>query len=278
MRCPLHYRDSEDSRLCAAYSTDGGWSWQPVELAVNHHSPLITCAGVVPIDEGSNTRYLLPVHLNTLRHDPLGRRDQLVLESTNLLEWRLAGYIPQPQDGKVFMHEGNIALGDADEELKIVMRTSQYAPGGGALEPPVAYSSVSRDGGRTWSPGQPELALYNTISKAYFGRDSNGNHVYVYSTGPAESARDWRIRRRDLGKSGARRPNSSQGTPGTRIPRCWNVSQAGSMQPGTALPASIGSEPLSVLANSWSRRKWFEGRGFANPTQSVERNLCLLFN
>ena len=185
MRCPLHYRDSEDSQLCAAYSTDGGWSWQPVELAVDYHSPLITCAGVVPIDEGSGTRYLLPVHRNTLRHDPLGCRDQLVLESTNLLEWRLAGYIPQPRDGKVFMHEGNVALGDTEEELKIVMRTSKYAPGGGALEPPVAYSSVSRDGGRTWSPGQPEPALYNTISKAYFGRDSNGNHVYVYSTGPA---------------------------------------------------------------------------------------------
>ena len=47
MRSPLYYRDSEDSQLCAVYSADGGRSWQPVELAVHYHSPLITNAGVV---------------------------------------------------------------------------------------------------------------------------------------------------------------------------------------------------------------------------------------
>jgi hypothetical protein len=183
MRCPLHYRDSEDSQLCAAYSVDGGRSWQPVELAVDYHSPLITCAGVVRVVEGERVRYLLPVHRNTLRHDPQGQQDQLVLQSSNLLEWKLSGYIPHAVP-KVFMHEGNIAPGDAVGQLKIVMRTAQYGVGG-ALEPPTAYSSVSGDGGRTWSPGAPEPELYNTVSKAYFGRDAHGAHVYVYNTGPA---------------------------------------------------------------------------------------------
>jgi hypothetical protein len=185
MRCPLHYRDSEDSQLCAAYTADGGRSWQPVELAVDYHSPLITCAGIMPVMRAEGVRYLLPVHRNTLRHDPQGSQDQLVLESSNLLEWKLAGYVPHPAAGRVFMHEGNIAAGDAAGELKIVMRTATYGRDNRALEPPTAYSSVSADGGRTWSPGQPEPALHNTVSKAYFGRDAYGSHVYVFSTGPA---------------------------------------------------------------------------------------------
>ena len=190
MRCSLYYHDSEDSQLCAAYSADGGLSWHPVELAVQYHSPLITCAGIVKVDKGENTRYLLPVHRNTLRHDPQGRQDQLVLESTNLLEWKLAGYIPQPEGHKVFMHEGNIAFGDVEDELKIVMRTAQYGrKGGKPLDPPTAYSAVSCDGGRRWSPGRPELDLYNTVSKAYFGRDTKGNHIYVYNVGPARERR-----------------------------------------------------------------------------------------
>lgn len=183
MRCPLYYHDSEDSQLCAAYSADGGYSWQPVELSVHYHSPLITCAGIVRLEE-ERTRYLLPVHRNTLRHDPQGSQDQMVLESTNLIEWKLAGYIPQPAGHRVFMHEGNIAQGEAEGELKIVMRTARYG-GRGALDPPTAYASVSCDGGRTWSPGEAEPALYNTVSKAYFGRDATGTHIYVYSVGPA---------------------------------------------------------------------------------------------
>jgi hypothetical protein len=187
MRCPLHYRDSEDSRLCAAYSTDGGRSWGPVEPAVAFHSPLITVAGIVavpgPGGPAGGTRYLLPAHRNSLRHDPRGDRQHFVLESSNLLEWRLAAYIPQEPEGRVFLHEGHIAPGERDGELQIVMRTADYATYT-ALEPPVAYSSVSADGGHTWAPARPEPDLPNTVSKAFFGRDALGRHLYVYSAGP----------------------------------------------------------------------------------------------
>lgn len=183
MRCPLYYADSEDSELCAAYSADGGRSWQPVELAVHMHLPLVTCAGVTRVVDGGGVRYLLPAHRNTLRWDPHGVQEHFVLESTNLLEWKLAAYIPQATPPKVFMHEGNIAEGDDPGELKMVMRTIKYGIRE-ELDPPTAYSSVSRDGGRTWSPGQAEPALHNTASKAYFGKATNGAHLYVYSVGP----------------------------------------------------------------------------------------------
>jgi len=185
MRCELHYPDSEDSRLCAAYSIDGGYSWQPVELAVGFHGGLITCGEIVAWPAAGGMRYLLPAHLNSARHDPHGRCDHFVLESDNLIAWRQAGYIPQPEDKPVFMHEGSIALGTTANELQIVMRTAEYPKGHAAIDPPVAYASQSLDGGRTWSPGAPEPALHNTVSKAYYGRDSLGRHLYVYSTGPA---------------------------------------------------------------------------------------------
>lgn len=53
-------------------------------------------------------------------------------------------------------------------------------------DPPRAYSSVSRDGGHTWSAAQPEPELHNAKSKGFFGRASDGTHIYVYNDGPAQ--------------------------------------------------------------------------------------------
>ena len=183
MRTPRYYRDSEDSEMVAAYSGDGGLSWFPVELVVDHHSPIITIAGIYKVKENDGNRYLLPVHRNTKRHDPHGDRRQFVLESRDLLHWKLAGYVPLPEP-KVFLHEGNIAEGNEEGELKMVTRTATYEDYK-QLDPPMAYSSISTDGGRTWSVGKPEPELYNAVSKAFFGKDSLGNHIYVYSSGPA---------------------------------------------------------------------------------------------
>jgi hypothetical protein len=184
MRCPMNFRNSEDAQLCAAYSGDGGRSWSPVELAMHYTQPLIVVAGVETIMENGRPRYLLPAHRNTLRENPLGSRDQFVLSSTSLLEWKSEGVVPQPASGKVFLHEGNIAPGDADGELKLVMRTANWEEKA-ALDPPRAFSSVSKDGGRTWSPAQQEPDLWNARSKGFYGRSASGAHVYVYNDGPA---------------------------------------------------------------------------------------------
>ena len=193
MRCSLHYRDSEDAELCAAYSADGGYSWQPVELTNRHHAPVIVVAGITRVAESDGAdRYLLPIHCNTLRHDPRGRYDHFVLESTNLISWNLASYIPQAPAGSdpdgVFLHEGNIAIAP-DGSLEIVMRTGKGSGKPGALDVPVAYRSISRDGGRSWSVPEPQPALHNTVSKAFYGYSAAGTAVYVYSVGP------WRERK-----------------------------------------------------------------------------------
>jgi len=185
MRCPMAWSHSEDSQLCAAYSADGGRSWLPVELAMHYTEGLIVVAGIQTIQNNGHPLYLLPAHRNSRRNDPLGDREQFVLASTSLLEWKLLGAIPRPTTADVWMHEGSIAEGDAPGELKMVSRTCGYIAEGKALNPPRAYSSLSKDGGHTWSTGAEEPDLWNSVAKAYFGKSQTGAHLYVYSDGPA---------------------------------------------------------------------------------------------
>jgi hypothetical protein len=191
MRCPLAYENSEESHLVAAFTADGGRSWTPVELAMHYTGPLITNAGIVVAEHEGRKRFLLPAHRNTLAADPRGSRDHFLLSSTSLLEWKLEAFIPQPVSPRVFLHEGNVAAGDAPGELKIVMRTADYDDPELTTNPPRAYSSVSRDGGRTWSPAAPEPELHNAKSKGFFGRAADGSHLYVYNDGPAQRDRSW---------------------------------------------------------------------------------------
>ncbi|MHC4996395.1 MAG: sialidase family protein [Planctomycetota bacterium] len=186
MRCPITYENSEESQLVGAFSADGGRSWAQVQLAMRYTGPLITNAGVTETLINGQKRYILPAHRNTLQKDPNGSRDHFILSSTSLLEWDLEAFIPQPKSGKVFLHEGNIAPGDNPGELKIVMRTAQYVDTGLTTNPPRAYSSVSRDGGHTWTPARPEPELHNAKAKSFFGQASDGTHVYVYNDGPAQ--------------------------------------------------------------------------------------------
>jgi hypothetical protein len=184
----MGYQHSEDSQLCAAYSGDGGRSWLPVELSMQYTGPLIIVGGIHRIEKDGVPLYLFPAHRNTKRNDPLGSRDQMVLSSTSLLEWRMAGVVPQPASGsKVFLHEGSLDEGDAPGELKMVMRTADYEKEGKALDPPRAYSTISRDAGHTWTPAVEEVDLWNSVSKGFLGRSSLGAHLYVYSDGPAWS-------------------------------------------------------------------------------------------
>jgi hypothetical protein len=187
MRCPMNSPHSEDSRLVGAFSADGGRSWTPVELAMHYTGPLIIVGGIHEIQEDGHPRYLLPAHRNTKRNDPRGSRDQFVLTSTTLLEWRLAGYVPAPEAGPIFLHEGSLAPGDLVGELKLMMRTARYEQDGAPVDPPRAYSSVSQDGGRSWSAARPEPDLWNSVSKGYYGRASDGSHLYVYNDGRAWS-------------------------------------------------------------------------------------------
>jgi len=186
MRCPIQQENSEESQLVGAFTADGGRSWTPVEMAMHYTGPLITNAGIVETDINGQKRYLLPAHRNTLQGDPRGSRDHFVLSSTSLLEWEMGAYIPQPKEPRVFLHEGNIAPGDKPGELIIIMRTADYDDTGKTTDPPRAYSSVSTDGGHTWSVAQEEPDLHNAKSKGFFGRSSEGTHIYVYNDGPQQ--------------------------------------------------------------------------------------------
>jgi len=179
MRCPISQRNSEESKLVAAYTVDGGVTWTPVELNVALLGPIITCAHPVAVDENGVRKYLLAGHRNTLQKDPKGDREQFVLESYDLINWERVSYIPRPDE--VWVHEGVMAEGEQEGELKMVMRTAQYYNQRKALPVPRAYSSTSRDMGKTWTEAIEEPALWNTASKGFFGKDSFGRHIYVYN-------------------------------------------------------------------------------------------------
>ncbi len=191
MRCPIQQVNSEESQLVGAFTADGGRSWTPVEMAMHYTGPLITNAGIMETQIRGQKRFLLPAHRNTLQGDPRGSRDHFILSSTSLLEWKLEAYIPQPTKPRVFLHEGNMAPGDKPGEIKIVMRTADYDNAGLTTTPPRAYSSVSTDGGHTWSVAKEEPDLHNAKSKAFFGRASNGTYIYVYSDGPQQRDKTW---------------------------------------------------------------------------------------
>ena len=186
MRCPIAQRNSEESTLAAAFTPDGGSSWNQVEMAMLYTGPLILNAAPIQTEINGSTRFLLPAHRNTLAADPRGSRDHFILSSTSLLEWRLEAFIPQPTNARVFLHEGNIARGDTQGELKIVMRTADYDQTNLTTSPPRAYSSVSTDGGHTWSDSKSEPSLHNAKAKGYFGKSVTGSHIYVYNDGPAQ--------------------------------------------------------------------------------------------
>jgi hypothetical protein len=204
MRCPMAWQHSEDSQLVGAYSGDGGRSWNAVELTMHYSGPLIIVGGIYRLMIDGQPRYLLPAHRNTLRNDPRGSRDQFILESKTLLEWRLPGnpkdkiaqngFVPQPKSGPIFLHEGQLAVGDSEDEIKMVMRVSQYEKEGEPLPDPKAHSSISKDHGKTWSMAAPEPDLPNFVSKAFFGKDQKGNHIYVYSDQRSRMALKFKVR------------------------------------------------------------------------------------
>ena len=180
MRSPMHYRDSENADLVAAYTVDGGLSWQHVELSLGYQGPLIIVAGIETVIRDGVPHYLLPAHRNTRRRDRHGDRRQFVLESNSLVHWKMADYVDYPDSNPIFLHEGKIAPSDEGDGLKIVMRTAGMARER-PLDPPVAWSSHSGDGGKTWTIAKPEPALPNYRAKSFYGVDAGGRHVYVYN-------------------------------------------------------------------------------------------------
>ncbi|MFB2117643.1 sialidase family protein [Parapedobacter sp. 2B3] len=184
MRNPLYQRNSEESQMVAAYSGDGGRSWNEVELIMHYAGSLVLAGNVLQImEDQGEIWYLLPAHRNAVSNGPVGgNREHFVLKSKNLLEWEVAGYIPQPDD--VWVHEGHIAPGEKAGELIMVMRTADHA--NQALSTPRAWSSKSTDFGRTWSYPKEEPELYNAVSEAAFGKTVSGTYYYIYNDGPAK--------------------------------------------------------------------------------------------
>ena len=246
MRCPIVQRNSEESHLAGAFSADGGRSWTPVEMAMRYGGPLIIVAGIVETEIDGQKTFLLPAHRNTLQKDPLGSRDHFILSSTSLLEWKLEASIPQPTSGKVFLHEGHIAPGDTTGELKIVMRTANYENDRLTTDPPRAYSSISRDGGRTWSeargsrncttPSPKRTSVALRTVRTSMSTTTAPHNATKHLASPAVVA--WRLRYKTSRPEvpGARKELSTMRASRTPTQLLSKLNQESSVASGTAAP------------------------------------------
>ena len=91
----MYKRTGDDNDLVAAYSVDGGCSWQEDSLACDFWSPVITCNAPSPVVRDGYTRSIMPVHRGPyVRSDSDADQRAFTLESGDLLRWKLGSYIP----------------------------------------------------------------------------------------------------------------------------------------------------------------------------------------
>ena len=183
-RCPMYKLSGDDNELVAAYTVDGGWSWQEIPLACDFWSPLITCNAPVPIQRDGHTRYLMPVHRGPfIRGDIDADQKAFLLESSDLLHWKIGAYTRFDESDPIFLAEGSLVQ-RKDGTLTIVYRAAKYGP-----RPTLptngncAYRCDSNDGGKTWSSSVPEHGCHNTWSKSWYFIEADGTEVYIYSPG-----------------------------------------------------------------------------------------------
>ena len=207
-----------------------------------------------------------------------GDRRQFVLESKNLLKWNLASYIDYPAEKPVFLHEGKIAQTDDSSVLKIVMRTATMDRER-AIDPPLAYSSISDDGGQSWSLGNPSQNCPTTVQRASSERTPTGitfmcTAIVPNATGSTTKSNRQAVRGRDRRPSISRtietatqlwsRTLRADGSQFGTVPTIWTaagpLSDSGSSRSNDpqfrkTIPAPIVSvKPLfSVLLFSWFR-------------------------
>ena len=183
-RAPMYKFSGDDNDLVAAYSVDGGWSWQEVPLACDFWSPVITCNAPVPIQRDGHSRYLMPVHRGPFcRGDLEADQKAFLLESGDQLHWKMGAYSPCNDSDPVFLAEGSLVEWQ-DGGLTLMYRAAKYGPR--PLQPTggnCAYRCDSSDGGRTWSKARPEPGCHNTWSKAWYYIEDDGTEVYIYSPG-----------------------------------------------------------------------------------------------
>ena len=77
---------------------------------MDYSSPLILGGCIQPIEVDGRPLFLLPAHRNTLKHDPTGDRDQFVLASRDLREWKLRATVPSRQPAVCFCTKGKSLL------------------------------------------------------------------------------------------------------------------------------------------------------------------------
>lgn len=193
-RDPAGNVDGFPVRMVAKRSTDGGATWAdfPIAVEVPANARGVVLAGKAVKREGV---WLLPYWQQTARGTRTG-----VLRSTDLTTWRPGGF-PEPPPG-IAVEEPQVVLSqDVPGELFMVTRTlvsGTPEAKDAHYRTKAAYSatSVSADGGLTWSPMVLDPSLPNFYVKTFFAKDLLGRYFAIYNTlaGPFMGERPDRYR------------------------------------------------------------------------------------
>lgn len=158
---PISNPDTGVAGVVCMKSTDMGVSWIPQAITNSYTAHMILGGDIIKF---GNT-YFLPFN---------GTGTQRFLKSTNLIDWSLAGSVSNPEN--VGLGEGFLVISqDNPNHLICKMRVPMHVGG-------FAYSSVSTDGGATWSDARKDLELPNWGAKCCFYKDANNQYVYIYGT------------------------------------------------------------------------------------------------
>ncbi|WP_146605060.1 sialidase family protein [Jiangella anatolica] len=160
--------DAPDARTPPEYigfkSTDGGASWAANAVAMSYAGAVNVGGAIMRY----GNEYLLPFF-----HGPT--RVIGVLTSTDLSNWTLAGIAYDGVDGTTpYLSEPFITVSNADPTKLLMAIRSQTGN--------VAYTTVSYDGGGTWSAPAPDTNIVNTASKGYHVNDGNNQYVNLYNS------------------------------------------------------------------------------------------------
>ncbi|MBI5381794.1 MAG: exo-alpha-sialidase [Opitutae bacterium] len=161
---PISNPDPGTSVNVCMKSTNMGVSWTPQAITNSYTGHMALGGHIVK----SGTTYFMPFHASGT---------QGFLKSTNLINWSLAGIVPNPED--VSLQEGFLVVSQDNPNHLICKMRVKVTDGGGLG---YAYSSISTDGGTTWSNAIKDLELPNWGVKGCLYKDSNNQYVYLYNT------------------------------------------------------------------------------------------------
>ncbi|WP_416985914.1 exo-alpha-sialidase [Streptomyces sp. T028] len=154
------------------HSTDEGHTWQDYPVTVPAIGNLAISGRPLKLANGN---HVLP-------YWGTGRENGVLISSDpDLKTWTKGGTVPNGNATGVMAGENQIAVSQDDPNKLVMVARAANAN---------AMTATSSDGGLTWTSftADTNLPSYD-VARSYFGKDSSGQYLYLYTTGTSTITR-----------------------------------------------------------------------------------------